>query len=111
MIATASSEEAGQYAEAAVDGSVATVWSPTTIPANLTVDLGAVKRVSSVVATWADTKRPGTRILTSTDGATWTERRANASGTLQTPVDARYVRLEITSSGKTIPGLRELEVR
>ena len=87
------------------------MWSPTTSPANLTVDLGKVTRVSSVVTRWADTKRPSTRILTSTDGTTWTERRANASGTLQTPVDARYVRVEVTSSGTTHPGLRELEVR
>ena len=109
--ATASSEEAGEYAEAAVDGSVATVWSPTTSPANLTVDLGNVTLVSSVVTRWVDAKRPNTRILTSTDGTTWTERHANSSGTLQSPVDARYVRLEVTSSGKTHPGLRELEVR
>ena len=32
-------------------------------------------------------------------------------GTLQTPVDARYVRVELTSSGTMLPGLRELEVR
>ena len=55
--ATASSEEAGEYAEAAVDGSAATVWSPTTSPANLTVDLGKVTRVSSVLATWTARRR------------------------------------------------------
>ena len=108
--ATASSEEAGEYAEAAVDGSAATVWSPTTSPANLTVDLGKLTRVSRVVATWT-VKKTSTRILTSTDGTTWTERRVNATGTLQTPVDARYVRVEVTSSGTTHPSLRELDVR
>jgi hypothetical protein len=108
--ATASSEEAGEYAEAAVDGSAATVWSPTTSPANLTVDLGKVTRVSRVVATWTATKRTSTRILTSTDGTTWTERRVKSTGTVQTPVDARYVRVELTSSGTTLPGLRELNV-
>jgi trehalose/maltose hydrolase-like predicted phosphorylase len=109
--ATASSEAAGEYAEAAVDGSAATVWTPTTSPANLTVDLGSVIRVSTVTTTWSVTKRPSTRILTSTDGTTWLESRVNASGKLQVPVDARYVRVEVTSSGTTRPGLRELEVR
>src|SRR5215210_6738489 len=109
--ATATSEEAGEYAEAAVDGSEATVWSPATSPASLTVDLGRVTRVSSVLATWTDAKRVSTRILTSTDGTTWTERRVTSTGRLQTPVDARYVRAELTSSATTLPGLRELEVR
>jgi trehalose/maltose hydrolase-like predicted phosphorylase len=107
--ATASSEEAGQYAEAAVDGSAATVWSPTASQASLTVDLGKVTRISSAVTSWGDKKRPSSVILTSTDGTTWTERRVNATGTLQQPVDARYVRVEVTSSG-TPPSLRELAV-
>ena len=51
------------------------------------------------------------RVMFSTDGTTWTERHANAGGTLQNPVDARHVRIEVTSTGKTHPGLRELEVR
>ena len=109
--ATASSEAAGEYAEAAVDGSSATVWTPTTSPASLTVDLGSVTRVSTVTTTWSVTKRPSIRILTSTDGTTWTESRVNSSGKLPVPVDARYVRVEVTSSGTTQPGLRELEVR
>jgi hypothetical protein len=109
--ATASSEEAGEYAEAAVDGSVATVWSPTASPASLSVDLGKATLVSSVVATWTDTKRTSTRVLTSTDGTAWTEQRVNASGKLQTPVSARFVRVEVTSSATPLPGLRELEVR
>jgi hypothetical protein len=108
--ATASSEEAGMYAEAAVDGSTATVWSPTASPATLTVDLGRVVRVSSVVADWA-TKPASTRVLTSTDGSTWTEAKIGATGKLQGPTDARYVRLEVTRSGSANPGLREVVVR
>ena len=108
--ATASSEEAGQYAEAAVDGSAATVWSPTANPANLTVDLGKVTRIANVATTWGDTKRPASRILTSTDGASWTERRVNTTGRLQSPVDARYVRVEVTNTSTTPPSLRELAV-
>jgi hypothetical protein len=107
--ATASSEEAGMYAEAAVDGSTATVWSPTTSPATLTVDLGKVARVSSVVADWA-AKPGGSRVLTSTDGTTFTPAKVGSTGKLQGPVDARYVRLEATWSGSTAPVLRELVV-
>ena len=101
----------GEYAEAAVDGSVATVWSPTASPASLTVDLGKVIRISSVVTTWGDTPPATSRILTSTDGSTWTERRVGSTGKLQPPVDARYVRVEVTSSGTTHASLRELVVR
>jgi trehalose/maltose hydrolase-like predicted phosphorylase len=108
--ATASSEEAGMYAEAAVDGSTATVWSPTAGPATLTVDLGKVTRVSSVVADWS-VKPAGARVLTSADGSTWTEAKVGSTGKLQGPVDARYVRVEATWSGTTNPGLRELTVR
>jgi hypothetical protein len=108
--ATASSEEAGEYAEAAVDGSVATVWSPTASTASLTVDLGKVSRISNVVTTWGDTAPATSRILTSTDGTTWTERRRTSEGKLQPPVDARYVRVEVTSAGTAHPGLRELAV-
>jgi trehalose/maltose hydrolase-like predicted phosphorylase len=108
--ATASSEEAGMYAEAAVDGSTATVWSPTTSPATLTVDLGKVTRVSSVVADWS-VKPAGARVLTSADGSTWTEAKVGSTGKLQGPADARYVRVEATWSGTTNPGLRELTVR
>jgi hypothetical protein len=109
--ATASSEEPGEYAEAAVDGSVATVWSPAASPASLTVDLGQVTRISSVVTTWGDVTPATSRILTSTDGTTWTERRAGSAGKLQPPADGRYVRIEVTSSGTAHPGLRELVVR
>jgi trehalose/maltose hydrolase-like predicted phosphorylase len=108
--ATATSEEAGMYAEAAVDGSTATIWSPLVSPASLTADLGKVTRVSSVVTNWS-VKPASSRILTSTDGTAWTEARVGPTGKLQGRVDARYVRVEVTSSGTTHPGLRELEVR
>ena len=96
--ATATSEEAGMYAEAAVDGSTATVWSPTVSLASLTVDLGKVTRVSSVVTTWS-VKPASSRILTSTDGTTWTDTRVGSTGKLHGPVDARYVRVEVTRLG------------
>jgi hypothetical protein len=108
--ATATSEEPGQYAEAAVDGSAATAWSPTASPASLTVDLGATTRVSSVTPTWGDTAPASSRVLTSTDGSSWTERKVGSTGKLQPPVDARFVRVEVTSSGTTHAALRELVV-
>src|SRR3954469_5817376 len=107
----ASSEEPGMYAEAAVDGSAATFWAPTASSADLTVDLGTVTRVSSVTTTWTDTPPASSRILTSTDGTTWTPARVGSNGKLNGPVDARYVRVEVTSAGTTHPGLRELDVR
>jgi len=107
----ASSEEAGMYAEAAVDGSAATIWAPTASSADLTVDLGTVTRVSSVVITWSDTQPASSRILTSADGTTWTEAHVDSTGKLNDPIDARYVRTEVTSAGTTHPGIRELEVR
>ena len=99
------------YAEAAVDGSAATFWAPTASSADLTVDLGTVTRVSSVVTTWTDTPPASSRILTSADGTTWTEAHVDSAGKLSDPVDARHVRVEVTSAGTTHPGLRELEVR
>jgi trehalose/maltose hydrolase-like predicted phosphorylase len=108
--ATASSEEPGEYAEAAVDGSAATSWTPTASPGSLIVDLGKVSRVSSVVTSWTVTKVART-ILTSQDGTTFAAVKVDSTGKLHGPVDARYVRVEVTSSGTTHPGLRELEVR
>ena len=91
------------YAEAAVDGSEATTWSPTASPATLTVDLGTVQTVSSVVTKWGATAPASSRILTSTDGTTFTQ--------FGNPTGARYVRVEVTSSGTTHAELAELEVR
>jgi hypothetical protein len=44
-IPTATSEEPGMYAEAAVDGSDATIRAPTDTTASVTVDLGARTRL------------------------------------------------------------------
>ena len=103
------------YAEAAVDGSEATFWAPEASAANLSVDLGKVTRVSSVIASWTEIKPASYRILVSNDGTAWTEARVGSTGKLQGPVDARYVRVDVTSavtsSGPTHPGLQELVVQ
>ncbi|MFF1735090.1 discoidin domain-containing protein [Streptomyces sp. NPDC058247] len=95
--ATATSEEPGLYAEAAVDGNPVTAWQPATAHASLTVDLGRSRTVSGVDVT-------GTRaytVTTSADGAAW---RAFAPGDT-----ARYVR--ITEDGEKPEPVRELRVR
>jgi trehalose/maltose hydrolase-like predicted phosphorylase len=109
--ATASSEEPGEYAEAAVDGSTATAWSPAASPADVTVDLGRVTRISTVETAWGETKPANSRILSSTDGTNWTERRFGPRGRLQPPADARYVRVELSSPGAKPPSLYELAVK
>ncbi|MBA4866360.1 glycoside hydrolase family 65 protein [Streptomyces sp. PSKA54] len=95
--ATATSEEPGLYAAAAVDGNAATYWRPEDPDASLTVELARTAPLSEVRVT-------GTRAYTtrtSMDGAHW---RAPEPG-----VAARYVRVTLTG---TKPGeVRELSVR
>jgi hypothetical protein len=109
--ASASSEEPGLYAEAAVDGNDATVWAPTATTATLTADLGARAHVKRIVTRWTDTAPAAHRVFTSTDSRSWTAAPPlDASGTLARPVQARYVRVEITHAGTERVGIRELEV-
>ncbi|MDP9293989.1 MAG: discoidin domain-containing protein [Actinomycetota bacterium] len=108
--ATATSEEAGMYAEAAVDGSRATIWAPTATTASLTVDLRQKQTIGRVVTRWTDTVASSSRILTSPNGNTWTAATVGSDGTLASPTTARYVRVEITRLGTERTGLRELEV-
>jgi hypothetical protein len=111
--ATATSEEPGMYAEAAVDGSRATIWAPTDATAALTVDLGARTRVSSIAVQWTDTLPSSSSIATSLDGRTWSAAPpADATGDLRNPVWARYVRVTMTRAADAPrTGVRELEVR
>jgi hypothetical protein len=52
------------------------------------------------------------QILTSTDGTRWTPvATADPDGTLQHPVNARYVRVDLAQAASGAPtGIRELEV-
>jgi hypothetical protein len=50
-------------------------------------------------------------VLVSQDGTAFTAARVGSDGKLGGRVDGRYVRLEATGSGSTLPELRELEVR
>ncbi|MFH0519684.1 glycosyl hydrolase family 65 protein [Streptomyces sp. M41] len=94
---TATSAEPGSYAEAAVDGSAATVWSPSAERASLTVDLGRAVSVGTVRPTWV--KRPESyAVEVSVDGRTW--RRADGDG-------ARFVRVRVRGEAE----LAGLDVR
>ncbi|MFE6173431.1 glycosyl hydrolase family 65 protein [Streptomyces sp. NPDC056464] len=95
--ATASSAEPGLYAEAAVDGSPATVWSPAAERGSLTVDLGRAVRVGTVRPSWK-TRPASYDTEVSADGRRWH------------PVDGsavRYVRVSVRGEA----ALAEIDVR
>jgi trehalose/maltose hydrolase-like predicted phosphorylase len=111
--ATASSEEAGMYAEAAVDGSKATIWAPDPNAGggSLTVDLGTATTVSSVAVQWTDAQPRTSSIQTSEDGQTWANAPADSTGRLRKPVQARYVRVNMSPvKGADRTGIREVVV-
>ncbi|MEY6569744.1 discoidin domain-containing protein, partial [Streptomyces sp. PGLac3x] len=68
----ADSEEPGLYAEAAVDGAGATVWSPATdaTTATLTAELASPTRITSVTPDWAE-EPASYRVEVSPDGRSW----------------------------------------
>lgn len=101
----ASSEEPGLYAEAAVDGAGATVWSPAAnaARASLTVELGSATRVASVSPDWV-VEPASYRVEVSADGRSWQG--------VGTGVPVRQVRLALRrQAGGELPALRELGVR
>jgi F5/8 type C domain-containing protein/glycosyl hydrolase family 65 len=112
--ATASTEESGMYAEAAVDGSKATIWAPdpTAGGGNLTVDLGARKTVSGIAVQWTDTQPASSSVQISQNGRTWTNAPpTDSTGQLANSVQARYVRVNMTvASGADRTGIREVVV-
>ncbi|CAM02449.1 trehalose/maltose hydrolase-like predicted phosphorylase [Saccharopolyspora erythraea NRRL 2338] len=106
--ASATSEEAGKYAEAAVDGNTATTWALNGAQGSATVDLGAPRRISGITPRWPETAPTGFRLLTSVDGREFTEAAEQIPGGRL----ARYVRVELTGpAGPEHTGLSELEVR
>nr|WP_247649623.1 discoidin domain-containing protein [Mycobacterium ulcerans] len=104
--ATATSEEPGRYAEAAVDGNNATSWAPNGTAGSLTVDLGQPRQLTKIATTWTDVAPSSLRLFTSVDGEHFSE-----TGTELTPSRlARYVKLEVTGPAQQHVGLRELVV-
>jgi trehalose/maltose hydrolase-like predicted phosphorylase len=108
---TATSEEAGMYADAAVDGSHATIWAPADATASLTVDLRAKVQVGRIAVTWTDTLPATSSVQVSADGKAWTTVAPAADGSLASAVTARYVRVTMTRAD-TAPrtGIREVAV-
>jgi trehalose/maltose hydrolase-like predicted phosphorylase len=112
QLTQASSEEPGMYSEAAVDGSVATIWAPDDASGSIRVDLGRKILISRITPHWTDALPDTYQILTSTDGTRWTPvATADPDGTLQHPVNARYVRVDLAGAASGArTGIRELEV-
>ena len=136
--ASASTAQPGAPALAAVDGSPATDWQPTSVPATLTAPTAAGEhRISRAVVLWGR-EWPGApgpnippppspvttlrassyQLQVSSDGSSW-QTVASVSGVqnrtkdvLQfAPVSAKFVRIEITaSSTATAPLLQEVRV-
>jgi trehalose/maltose hydrolase-like predicted phosphorylase len=132
--ASASSAQPGAPALAAVDGSPATDWEPTTVPATLTIPTAAGRQqVSRAVVRWGREWPPAPgpnipppsgpvktlrassyKLQVSPDGSTW-QTVASVSGqqtgtrdVLQfKPVSAKFVRIEITASTDGTPPLLE----
>jgi hypothetical protein len=86
--ATATSEQPGEYAEAAVDGSDATAWAPADTTGSVTDDLGGSTRLSDVTVHYTDAPPTSSKVEVSSDGTAWK--------VFKTPTSARYVRVTIT---------------
>ncbi|WP_155981947.1 discoidin domain-containing protein [Nocardia sp. BMG111209] len=109
--ATATSEQPGYYAEAAVNGTPSIGWRAADRTADFTVDLGAATVIDRIVPHWFD-PAPAARFEVSLDDHTWTAVAPGADGRLPDRITARYVRVRMDSAdAASPPGLRELEVR
>jgi trehalose/maltose hydrolase-like predicted phosphorylase len=114
--ATASSWVPGNEPVAAVDGSPATPWVPTSPTGNLTVNLGHAQTVNKVIVT----RGGGTytyNVQTSTDGTTWhtvatAPSSSSGTDTFSFPAtQAQYVRLDFPGgSGAGTPQIDGLSV-
>ncbi|MGH4034153.1 discoidin domain-containing protein [Actinomycetota bacterium Odt1-20B] len=104
--ATASSQQPGMYAGAALDGNTATSWVPDGPRGHLTADLARPVLVKKVTPTWTATRPAAHRVELSLDGSHW--HRASAGH----PRLARYVRVTVrgAAEAKKHPGVAELTV-
>ncbi|MFG1792697.1 discoidin domain-containing protein [Nocardia sp. NPDC049149] len=109
---SSSSDEAGSYAGAAIDGSAATSWAPDGPQGNLTVDLGGPTRIGRVLPHWASAAPITSTVQISGDNRTWTTVLVDkVTGALPTPTVTRYVQLDVTATDPTTrPAVRELEI-
>lgn len=99
--ATATSEAPGLYAEAAVDGSPSTSWSPEGAAGTLTVALRNATRIAALTPRWTDVAPASHTLETSLDGRTWRP--------FQPGDTARRIRLTVRSADAEKPtGVTEL---
>ncbi|MFE1772950.1 discoidin domain-containing protein [Streptomyces sp. NPDC059008] len=111
--ATATSQEPGMYAAAAVDGNDTTAWVPNAATGTLTVDLGRTTRIGQITPHWTATRPKAYRAEVSTDGEHWTG--TGYAG--RSP--ARYVRVVVEGDRSPAPdkkprphpGITELTVQ
>ncbi|RAJ69799.1 trehalose/maltose hydrolase-like predicted phosphorylase [Streptomyces sp. Amel2xB2] len=100
---SASSQESGMYASAAVDGNAATSWTPDGKKGSLTVRLARTADGARVEPQW-EGKPAGHRIQVSADGRHWRDAGGDAR-------PLRYVRVTVTSKDAEKPaGIEELRV-
>ncbi|MCA6095510.1 discoidin domain-containing protein [Streptomyces sp. SCA3-4] len=101
--ATATSEEPGMYAAAAVDGNPATAWVPDGPRGSLTTDLGRTVRVTKVTPEWNGPAPDAYDVRLSTDGRHWHDADAGA---------ARYVRVTVRgdAAATSRTGIAEMTV-
>ncbi|MEV5479759.1 MULTISPECIES: discoidin domain-containing protein [Streptomyces] len=111
--ATATSEEPGLYAGAAVDGNTTTAWVPNAATGTLTVDLGRPTLVGQITPHWTATRPKSYNVQVSRDGKHWTGTGYSGRTT------ARYVRVTVEGDRtpaaggkpKPHPGITELTVQ
>ncbi|GGX88223.1 discoidin domain-containing protein [Streptomyces hiroshimensis] len=107
---TASSEEPGMYAAAAVDGNTSTAWVPDGPTGTLTTDLGKPVPVTKVTPTWNGPAPASYDVRISPDGRHWRDAAADAHTGKQE--SARYVRVVVRgdAAAKSRTGIAELTV-
>lgn len=111
--ATATSEEPGLYAGAAVDGNTTTAWVPNAATGTLTVDLGRPTLIGQITPHWTATRPKSYNVQVSRDGKHWTGTGYSGRTT------ARYVRVTVEGDRtpaaggkpKPHPGITELTVQ
>ncbi|MFF7228579.1 discoidin domain-containing protein [Streptomyces sioyaensis] len=111
--ATATSEEPGLYAGAALDGNTTTAWVPNAATGTLTVGLGRPTLIGQITPHWTATRPKSYNVQVSRDGKHWTGTGYSGRTT------ARYVRVTVEGDRtpaaggkpKPHPGITELTVQ
>ncbi len=116
-VAKASSEQAHNPAENAVDGNIATRWCAAWPgDASLTVDFGRVRKIAGTKILWEMFANYRYKIFGSSDGKVWhelvdrskrTETVSSDEESLSAPATVRYVRIDVSPTGYAWASIRE----